>query len=157
MFSWTNKLKHFCLTSLKTPWSKSWNCSMWAWGNCVSVASWLEVPPRRADGAVGHRWGLPPADGGHPQRDRQLCPPLLLRPCKKLHIWLLLLFCTLSRCIYFYKCKSFWNRCSCSVVFEFCIRLPSHSIHGWDTLPATLLDKWPQTLPQLSKRNFTRR
>lgn len=65
----------------------TWLCEVfnwWTWDQpSVFVASWLEVPPCRADGAVGHWRGLPPADGGHPPRDRQLCPSLLLRSCKR--------------------------------------------------------------------------
>lgn len=126
------------------------------------LSSWLEVSPRWADGAVCHRWGLPPADGGHPPRDRQLCPPVLLRPRKKhssycvtVQLRLLNSVLLLSHLYFPFHNDLVTNVCTggslvLSVAF-FC--LPS--TQGCAMLPAMLLDRWPQTLPLPFRRNST--
>lgn len=115
-------------------------------------ASWLEVSPCWVNGAVGHRWGLPPADGGHPPRDRQLCPPVLRRPCKETAA-------VVQKChsVYLTVLMVGWSMFS-RIISHFLIiytffffLLPS--TQGCGMPPAMLLDKWPQTLPPPSKRN----
>lgn len=79
------KIEHKCQSCTETwMWIFTCNFKLVTELDChCFFSSWLEVPPRWTDGIVCHWRGLPPTDGGHPPRDRQLCPPLLLWPCRQ--------------------------------------------------------------------------
>lgn len=135
--------------------------------NKLFVFSWLEIPPRWADGAVGYRRGLPPADGGHPPRDRQLCPPLLLWPCKQnaskpdrfrdatvnLHPLYIKFFSESVNIWWLMLQDLFTQQVLCCMVVLSVASFSSFSTRGCAMLPAMPLDRWLRTLRRPSKRN----